>query len=67
MIKLGRARRVTAQDEREARNSLQKAQDQELRAREKVREVQPIVKRLERHLEENNFGRLVWAMYKGAR
>lgn len=27
----------------------------------------PVVQRLEEHLEDNNFGRLVWNMYKGAK
>lgn len=65
MISLKRTRKVTSQDAHDARARLLRAQKLEQQALEKAVEVRPVIKKLEEHLKDNNFGQLVWNMYRG--
>lgn len=66
---IGRHRRNKAQvsaEVHEAQDQLADAQDKERAARRKAAALQPTLARLEKHLAENNFGKMVFDLIKGA-
>lgn len=66
MIRLRKPRRLTDESVAEAQKTLVEARRQEDRAKAKAKELAPVIKKLEDHLAENRFSRLIWESFKGA-